>query len=434
MANLNTDTSIVDFLKSTGKDASFTSRAKLAVDQGIVQSVNQYTGSAQQNTTLLGKLKTATPTTPAAVGNNTDQASNFINGAQATDIATAKTADEPPTRSTTTDLVGAFKEITGKSSILPSSSTPAAPNFEGTFQQLRGQYGVGALETTINDLDAQEQDLRAQLRVSTNAELGKPVALNVIEGRVGEQERNMMERIDFISRQKSRAVQELQTANDAIENIMNFKKLDYDVAKDQYDTEFNNNLKMFDVIRSTAEFSSSESEKVQDNARANLQIIYNSIADGGDVSTVDEATKMKINKLELQAGLPQGFYETIATQKPDAKVLSTTTRETGGVKYADVLYKNPDGSITTQTVRLGSTAGEGGGKLTESELQRSARSEIASQLNNRRGGDGFIAPEDYKKARSAWVTKGFSAKDFDENFAGEYLNPESYGTVGVQLY
>lgn len=434
MATLNTDTSIVDFLKSTGKDTSFTSRAKLAVEHGIVQSVNQYTSSANQNTSLLGKLKSAVPKTPAAVGNNTDQASNFINGGQGADIEAAKTADEPPTRSTTTDLVGAFKEITGKSSILPSTPSVATPNFEATFQQLRGQYGVGALETTINDLDAQEQDLRAQLRISTNEELGKPVALDVISGRVSEQERNAMERIDFISRQKSRAVQELQTANDAIENMMNFKKLDYDVAKEAYDTEFNNNLKMFDVIRSTAEFSSNESEKIQDNARANLQIIYNSIADGGDLSTVDEATTMKINKLELQAGLPQGFYQTIATQKPDAKVLSTTTRETGGVKYADVLYKNPDGSISTQTVRLGATAGEGGGKPTESELQRSARSEIASQLNGRRGGDGFIAPEDYKKARSAWVTKGFSAKDFDENFAGEYLNPESYGTVGVQLY
>ena len=434
MATLNTKTSVVDYLKSTGGDSSFSSRAKKAVELGIVKSTAQYTGSAQQNTSLLGKLQSSVPKTPAAVGNIND-ASNFINAQQGDDIARASSADEPPTRGGAASLVDAFKEVTGKSSLLPNTSKlPSAPNFEATFQQLRGQYGVDSIETTINDLDAQQQDLEAQLRTSTNAELGKPVALNVIEGRVGEQERNMMERIEFIGRQKSRSIQELQSANDAIENIMTFRKMDYDVAKAEYDTEFSQNLQLFSTIKGAVEFERSEEDRVQDNARANLQIIYNSIKDGGDISTMDAGTEAKVHKLELQAGLPQGFYSTIASQKPDAKVLSTTTRESGGVKYADVLYQNPDGSISTQQVRLGAASSGGGGKPTESELMRSARSEIASQLNTRTGGDGYVSPTDYKKARSAWVSKGFSAKDFDKSFANEYANPDSYDQYGVSLF
>jgi hypothetical protein len=44
--------SIVDFLKSRGKDSSFQARQNLATLYGIVN----YTGSAEQNTELLAKL------------------------------------------------------------------------------------------------------------------------------------------------------------------------------------------------------------------------------------------------------------------------------------------------------------------------------------------------------------------------------------------
>jgi hypothetical protein len=434
MPKLNTNTSVVDFLKSTGGDSSFSARANLAVKHGLIQNTSQFRGSASQNTALLNKLRGVanSGSNPSAVASKND-ASSFINAKQDTDIKVAQRKDEPETRGTNTaDLVDAFKDISGRSSLVPDFRVPDV-NFEQTFNKLRGDFNLDQLEQSINEFDAQAEDLRAQLRISTHDELGKPVALNVIEGRVGEQERNMMERIDFIDRQKARAVNQLATANDAIENIMTFKKMDYDVAKDKYDTEFAQNIKLFDTIKGVAEFESSEEDKEQDNARANLQIIYNSISEGGDVSLIDESQKAKINKLELQAGLPQGFYQNIATEKPDAKVLSTTTRTTGGVKYADVLYKNADGSITTQQVRLGAST-SGGGKPTESELLRSARSDIAGQLNGRKGADGYVSPEDYKTARSAWVSKGFSSQDFDESFGNEYLNPSDYAAAGYKPF
>jgi len=100
------------------------------------------------------------------------------------------------------------------------------------------------------------------------------------------------------------------------------------------------------------------------------------------------------------------------------------------------LFKNADGSISTQAIRLGAskTGGSGDSDMTEAELLRAARSEISSSLNTRAGQDGFVAPADYKKARSAWVSKGFSAKDFDEAFANEYANPNHLQDYGVSLY
>lgn len=73
-AKLNTNTSVVDYLKSQGQDSSYSARKKLASEYGI----SNYTGSEQQNIELLKKLKVPaqqpsitvpsdpTPTTPVA--------------------------------------------------------------------------------------------------------------------------------------------------------------------------------------------------------------------------------------------------------------------------------------------------------------------------------------------------------------------------------
>ena len=73
---LNTGTSIVDYLKSIGKDSSYQARARLAVQLGIVKSVKEYKGSAQQNTTMLRTAKKE----------------------YGTGSSTAKTADKPATK------------------------------------------------------------------------------------------------------------------------------------------------------------------------------------------------------------------------------------------------------------------------------------------------------------------------------------------------
>jgi hypothetical protein len=50
---LNTNTSIVDYLKSQGQDSSYTARKKMAQDLGI----SNYSGTAEQNTQMLNTLK-----------------------------------------------------------------------------------------------------------------------------------------------------------------------------------------------------------------------------------------------------------------------------------------------------------------------------------------------------------------------------------------
>lgn len=66
MAQLNVNTSIVDYLKSVGQDSSYNNRKKLAEKYGI----SKYSGTGDQNTLLLNKIKSGTtPRTNNTAGN-----------------------------------------------------------------------------------------------------------------------------------------------------------------------------------------------------------------------------------------------------------------------------------------------------------------------------------------------------------------------------
>lgn len=73
MAKLNTDVSIVDYLKSQGKDSSYESRKKLAEKYGI----KDYTGQSTQNSQLLQLIKSGSnPVTSTNKATDTPQGVN----------------------------------------------------------------------------------------------------------------------------------------------------------------------------------------------------------------------------------------------------------------------------------------------------------------------------------------------------------------------
>lgn len=377
------------------------------------------------------------PSSPATT--TKDTANAFINSGQDADINAGNAKDDAPTRGDSTvdtpaikSLFDTFTEYTGKTKITPKSKNPEAPKYEDTFNDLRKDYGIGGLEDSLNDLKTEEDDLVARRRERTNAERDKTVSMNVITGRVSEVERQESERLDYIVRQKQQITNQLTTANAAIENIMNFRKLDYDTAKGTYDSEFSQNIQLFNVVKGIRDDAINEVEREEDNARANLQIIYGAFKDGGiDPDTLDPTTAYNVSKLEIQAGLPSGFYAKIAKSNPDGKILSTTTRTTGGGKYADVLTRNADGSIVSKSVYLGATnEGDGSTKETETELNRRAIKAMSADLNTMAGEDGYVSPADYRAGRQNWISSGRNGKDYDEAFSS-YANSDHLYDYGL---
>lgn len=360
-------------------------------------------------------------------------AADIINSQQDRDIAEGQDPNDPPTRSNGslgTNYQNAWDSL---QDLLNAGKSPSAPSFTDTYNDARDQYNVDSLENLVNDYTAEEEALYADLRAQRTAERDKPVAMNVIEGRIGEEERVASERMDYIRRQKQTAINQLNSANAAIENMMNLQKLDYDTARNSYNDQFSQQIQMFNTVKGIVDDAKSDEERAADNARANLNIIYGAIKDGGmDRSALDPAMQYRINSLELQAGLPSGFYQNIAETNPEGKILSTTTRTTGGEKYADVIIQNKDGSFSTRSIFLGGdSSGNGGGDMTDSEFMMAARSEMSGLLSKKAGGDGYVSPQDYKSARSAWVGKGLLAEDFDKAYAKQYINSTHYQDYGV---
>lgn len=428
MANSDPN-SIVDYLSGQGKASDFNSRTALAKQYGI----NDYAGTAEQNTTLLSKLKGSTsapvvPKTPAEVTNLND-ANSFINAGQPQDFQNASATSEPATRTSLSSYKDIYDNITASlTKNLPEK--PVAKDLSGTYTNLRNTYGVTDLESQLTDLQKQARDLEAATKARTDAEKGKTVPLNVIAGRISEEERQGNERLAAINSSIQSITSQLQTKYSIVDNIMKYTQQDYSNAVDAYDTQFTQNLNLMNTVKGLVDADKSDKEKAQDNARANLQIIYNNISAGAaNVDSLSEAEKANITKLELQAGLPSGFYTTLQSKNPKSDILSTTTRESSGGKYADVILRNSDGSLSTKSIYLGGVDNSSG-KQTSAEQLQEARATVAKQLQGRRGGDGYVAPEDYQKARDAWVATGLAADDFDKSFK-QYANPDSYDKLGL---
>lgn len=436
-APLNTGTSIVDFLKSTGADSSFAARAKLAIANGITG----YTGTADENTKLLGLVQkpvvaSPTPTAPSGKTAGATDPSAIINGSQEADQKSASSLSDPGVSSGAKSLVDSYAAIAD--AIKPKSAAPAAPSLVSTYQGLRSSMGVDTLESTVNDLQAEKKAITDQYKVQYDSETGKPVAMNVIEGRVSEEEKVANQRVAALDAQISTANAQLTTKYNVISSLMTYTNADYSNAKSQYDTELSQNLSMINLAKGIADTQKSDEESAKDDARANLQIIYNNIsAKGGGSTVTDPTTQTTIQKLELQAGLPQGFYSSVAADNPGGTILSTTTRDSGGTKYADVIVKAPDGSLSTRTVTLG--AADASGTKPTADDQKKEGYSIINQLLTKKMSDGapyieagtdYFTAAGFKTLVANAIESGITREDFLSQYADK-INPTGAAAYGL---
>lgn len=432
---LNVDTSVVDYLKSIGKASDYGSRSSLASTYGIAN----YSGSESDNISLLSKLKanSGAATPPGTATNDPTKvtdltgANSYINNSQQQDFSSASKTGDPAVRTSTSNYQDLFDSIT--KSLTPTTAKPDVPKLADTYSALRTQYGVTDLESQLTDLQKQARDIQSLNQVQVNAETGKPVALNVIEGRVSEEAKQNNERLAAVNNSISTITSQLNTKYNVIDSVMKFTGQDYANAADAYDKEFAQNISAMNLVNDTIQSEKTDTEHTQDDARANLQIIYNNLNSGAaDASSLTDAEKANITKLELTAGLPSGFYSSIQSKNPKSDILSTTTREVNGKKYADVILRNADGSLTTKTTYLGGVDQSGAGKPTEGDKKGEAYSSINSLLSNKDAttkagkpvlSNGKLTPEGFKSLVDYGATQGINRGDIISQYSG-YLATE----------
>jgi len=237
-----------------------------------------------------------------------------------------------------------------------SSQSPEQFSAADKFNELRSDFSVETLETQLSDIKAQEEQIQATLRQRTQAELDRPVATSVISGRVSEVERQELERLDFLGRQKSRLVDELQMKYQTIDQIMRFEQTDYTNALNKYNTEFSQNVQLLNLMRGIEKDEKAEDEKIVDNARANVQTTYNIMKENGltfaDLPEADQAT---IQRDLTRADLPTNLFQQLEFSEPAFEFKgSTKFTDQNGEEFVSALLFNPEtGEFKTQKISLG---------------------------------------------------------------------------------
>lgn len=234
------------------------------------------------------------------------------------------------------------------------SEAPEPIDWSDMYDEMRGEYGVTELEGTLNTLTTQRDEEMAITEERTLDAEGKPVALGVISGRVGEIERQQTRRIDAINRQINTVTNQLNTAYNVIQTYMQFERMEYQDAVEQYNTDFSQALQMYNLI-------DSEMDEQVANARANLTLYSNAITSGNmSYGSLSPDQKLLINKMEIEAGLPVGYIAGLH-MKPSDKLAGTSS------DGSQALIVDKDGNFTLEDMPLFSpTAGigtmsEGGG-------------------------------------------------------------------------
>jgi hypothetical protein len=136
---------------------------------------------------------------------------------------------------------------------------------------------------------------------------------------------------------------------------MTLEGLDYNDAVNRYESEFDRNLKIYDLISDARKEAKDDLRDDRNAARANLQIYANAAISGNiDYDSLGPEQKLMIQKLEVQSGLPVGLISSIK-KDPKADIIFTSTNN--GI--TQVGFRNSDGSIKVESYGTSTAGGSG---------------------------------------------------------------------------
>lgn len=242
-----------------------------------------------------------------------------------------------------------------------TGTMPEAPKYVDMYKDMREEFGVSEMEQSMawyKDAIRREELLLNQQK---NYMREQPVRLGAIEGRVDKATRDRQEQMQWYGNELSRVSDMVQGAYNQINMIMQFTQMDYETAKEQYQTEFNTRMSVYKAVAD--QFNA-------DRAFASTQwsMMASYISKGQTTwEKFSPDQKAQIAKYEVQMGMPIGFMSTLQMEA-GANVISTTQRiAPNGGTYTDIIYKDVDGATRVKSVYTGQTriASSGGSTTTK---------------------------------------------------------------------
>ncbi len=419
--------SLFDYYKSNNQPLpSLNDRGALYEKAGF-GSKQTYTGTSDQNNMLYAHLnassknnaptKTATDVKPdsAAISSKT------VGGA--VDPVTGLPLSNPTTTPTPGAGTAANTPLTrdAYAASVDPGNKPIAPSYSDTYAKLRADKGIDTIEDNINHLQADKDALMTQVQTFRAKDAIGATSGGVFNARMGEEERNVQERIDAIDRTLNIAQNNLTTKTNFINSVMQWTQADYNTAKSNYETELSKNMQMQSSV-------DTQVDKIQTSARASLSTINTMILNSGkSYDALSPALKTQVNQLEMQAGFPVGTFETFAKAKPRANVLSSTiSYDQAGNQAVTIVNQDPDtGALSVTQIPTGGVRTH----ATLTNTEKNAAFTLAKDYfdKNKDPKTKFISSDNYLEIRGQYPGE---PKDFDANMA-LYLSPEDRKKLGV---
>lgn len=263
-----------------------------------------------------------------------------------------------------------IRDLTTKLTGDASTPPPKTPSMMELFTEQRRQLGLEPLENELADLDSQIERINVGAFTEADRVGDQPIGMRAIGNKQGAIGREAERQIALLNVERSAVARQVANKTATLQMVMDFTGQDYTNASQEYNNAFERTLQTINLFSDIEDRELTRQERLAQNANANLTTIWNALSEtGASFESLSPDQKDAIRQMEMQAGLPSGLFEALPAIVPEGKILSTTTRESGGMKYADVLTRNPQtGALEVQSVPLGASSSGSGGGLTTSQF------------------------------------------------------------------
>jgi len=222
---------------------------------------------------------------------------------------------------------------------------PEPTSMADLFASKREELGLDALETELADLDSQIEAINVNLLVQAEEAGEKLLSMGEIGREKGLLQKRADREIALLNVERSAVARQLTNKYNTLEMVMGFTQQDFANASAYYTNQFNKTMTLYNLIRGEEQYEESRADKLTSTASANLNIIVDAMSNSGLTFTdLDDAQKLKISNLEIQAGFPSGIFESILENVDTSKGLQTTITSSDKTKISFIY---DDGSIAT---------------------------------------------------------------------------------------
>ena len=311
-----------------------------------------------------------------------------------------------------------------------AADAPVAPSAMQTALDQRAALGVDPLQSKLTQLDNDLRKLDTENISLQKDEEGRRVSMTQIRKRQSALSIDY-ERVrrDMVAERDALAT-ELNGKMATVALMVQYSQMDYQNANQAYQQKFDNAIKITNLMSNLDQAQKNDAQRAQENARANLTVIMNTIKDGNiSYDKLSSSAKNDIKMFEIQAGYPQGFTSFVHKAVPDPVTTIGAPYETvDGKRHVPIVTIGANGVPKVTNITLAGTV-TGGGKQSESSINRSMFGDASTFLSRASGQDGYVSPADFRKGRNAFTNDGGSGNDFNSNFVHfvNPANPQDYG-------